>query len=666
MKISLFILLYILADTVLLSQEITTITPSKNGSNDYRSIAIAPNGTMVIAGNGVLLASKNNEIDFTKSHSLKTVFSGIVCSANNSFISVATNGGIYRSTDNAVTWNSVFTQKYSLNGVYADKNIAVAIGEYGVILLSEDNGATWKSVQRKTTEHLNGVWIKDNSIYCVGNGGVFVHSTDLGKTWSAMERVIPDDIRCICFGSGSVAYAGTTSGTIYEVRNSGKEWKTILTDTLFSFQHCTYQNNTYLFTGGYGAYYSSDNTGVQWKKNSIAGLSEWINAAIMRDNVLYCIGDKGIVYHNNNNTWTSLSTLNEIHDMYWIHADDNTIWSGGQNGNAYISEDNGNTWKNRSLQNKRHSIFYTSGTNVMHVFTTDGYQVQSSDKGISWTEKNITNSVIYTGYRQNNRTILGGKTFIAYSDNDDTWTNGSYTFKDEIIYGIGGNSQSGLCAVGKKGIVLVSANNGVSWSSVQSSTDKTLYTVAYMNNEEAVAAGEKGTVLYSQDGGNSWTKIAVDTVTWRKIVPDYARNRFMLISLEGIIYAGKQNTWQKRTESDNYMFNAHVQGNSLWICGTEGYIGAMSLLSSSVDDETPLSEISIVYNSGRDAVLVNNLSDESIDAELFSGVGSSTGQRISLADHSSGEIAVSLASGIYYCLIHRVNKTEIQRVIIIR
>lgn len=109
-----------------------------------------------------------------------------VASREGTVLAVGAGGGVFRSADGGLSWESVPAPAGPLRAVsLATPQVGVAVGPGGTLARTADGGATW-SVQTLPT----GVDLEDVAFatattgYAVGAGGAVVRTMDGGVTWT--------------------------------------------------------------------------------------------------------------------------------------------------------------------------------------------------------------------------------------------------------------------------------------------------------------------------------------------------------------------------------------------------------------------------------------------------------------------------------------------------
>ncbi len=237
-------------------------------------IAVDPNNHSRILAAGIGVSRSTNGTTFAGVGGTHSDHHSIVYSPeDSSVVYMATDGGVYKSTDGGATWTLksyqlVGTQLYSIGvsqsaafrvgGATQDQGIVQTTGsadwvdtgagnEGGFFIVDPNNeqniyvtpwstnlrrstngGSSWTTIVNglggTTPAHL-AVRPGDSSrLLCVGGSQVF-RSTDQGNNWSAAATLGGGATRvAMSDANPSVCYAATSSGQVYRSTNSGSAW----------------------------------------------------------------------------------------------------------------------------------------------------------------------------------------------------------------------------------------------------------------------------------------------------------------------------------------------------------------------------------------------------------------------------------------------------------
>jgi hypothetical protein len=196
---------------------------------------ISKNGdTTIFAGTYGVYASHNNGKSWESTWLNFEVFRTITVS--DTTIYAGTNGGIYRSTDDGVTWDWTYLPSaWQANTIAVQANNIFA-GSWGGVFESSDY-SNWTTINNNLSDSaVNTLAIDGNNIFA-GTGyagtsladsgsGIFL-STDNGSNWNKMNNgLIHSIVVYTLITNGSNIFAGTDKG-IFLSKNNGTNWTEI-------------------------------------------------------------------------------------------------------------------------------------------------------------------------------------------------------------------------------------------------------------------------------------------------------------------------------------------------------------------------------------------------------------------------------------------------------
>ena len=130
--------------------------------------------------------------------------------------------------------------------------------------------------------------------------------------------------------------------------------------------------------------------------------------------------------------------------------------------------------------------------------------IMSLDGGLTWgVGESLTLSdltISSSGYGSF-LTASSDGTILLKSANDTEWSNITFDFGNELIYG--------ACLTGVSELVIVGGNGTIWTYEINEWTNRSvsgwnLFDVSFLDSERGIAVGEQGTILFSDDGGESW------------------------------------------------------------------------------------------------------------------------------------------------------------------
>ena len=326
-------------------------------------------------------------------------FAAVESNPNIVYVGVA-SGGVWKTTNNGTTWESVFDKE----GVSTIGDIAIAPSDPSVVWVgtgepnnrqssswgdgvykSTDAGKTWKNMGLAETRHIGRVVIHPKNpdvVYAAALGhlwgpnperGVY-KTTDGGKTWNQVLKISNDT------GVSDIAMDPESPDTLYAA----------------AYQR---RRTPFGFNGGgiESAIYKTTNGGVTWKKPTKGlpyengGETGRIGLDIYRKdpNIVYALvqHDKGGIYRSEDKgeTWKKMSDTNPRPSYYsQVRIDPNNdlrIWALGAA--MFFSEDGGKSFTTRRVQ-KIHGDFH-----ALWIDPADSNHILAgSDGGIHWSYDN--------------------------------------------------------------------------------------------------------------------------------------------------------------------------------------------------------------------------------------------------------------------------------------
>ncbi len=261
-------------------------------------------------------------------------------------------------------------------------------GTYGGgIFLSTDNGVSWDTVNTGLTSlNVEDIAIRGTvptmlfASTADGGKGVFCSTND-GTSWQAVNTGLPTNLGTyINIGALGVRdtnlYAAGTADGVFHSTNNGASWDTLSSDTGLSpyllvsaFGFGGTSASPILFAGIWGdsGVYFSRNNGTSWTPVTGLSYTEVLSLAIMGS--------------------ANLST-----PILFVGSETSNLASGG----VFRSTDNGTSWTSESTGLMNSDVFALAAIGTNLFAGTDNGIFLSTDSGVSWTSENdgITSTLI--------------------------------------------------------------------------------------------------------------------------------------------------------------------------------------------------------------------------------------------------------------------------------
>ncbi len=393
----------------------------------------------------------------------------------------STGGGVYKTTDDGITWKNISDKFFKTGSVGAitisesDTNIVVVgMGEHparGVmtsmgdgIYKSMDAGKTWTHLGLENTRHISDVIIhptNPNIMYVAAQGAQYAptkergiyRSTDGGNTWEqvlyvntttgasslSMDMTNPRILYASMWQHRRYPWIMESGGEysgLYKSTDGGDTWTKLKEGLPEEFGKSgisvSRANPNRVFSvieaeGKKGGVYRSDDAGKKWKQvnsNRVNIARSWYYMEIFADpqneNVVYVLNAPVMKSIDGGKSFSNIPVPHGDNHHLWINPYDNNNLINSNDGGANISFNGGKSWSTQ--QNQATAQFYRVITDNLVPYNVYGGQQD--------------NSAIAIASRTNDRgidwkdwySVAGGESaFIAFDPNNpETVYGGTY------------------------------------------------------------------------------------------------------------------------------------------------------------------------------------------------------------------------------------------------
>ena len=349
----------------------------------------------------------------------------------------STGGGIWKTTDDGISWKNV-SDKYLKTGTVgalavaeSNSNIIVAgMGEHAArgvmtstgdgVYKSTDAGKTWKHMGLDLTRHISDVVIdpaNPDIIFVAAQGAQYgpsedrgiYRSEDGGNSWQKvlyLDDTTGASSLSMDMNNPLILYAamwqhrrypwtmesgGENSG-LYKSTDGGLNWKKMKQGLPEAFGKAgisvSRANSELVFAvleaeGAKGGVYRSDNAGEKWtqiNKERINIARSWYYMEILADpqneNIVYVLNAPLTKSIDGGKTFKPLPTPHGDNHHLWINPRDNQKMINSNDGGANISNNGGKSWS--SQQNQPTAQFYRVITDNLVPYNVYGGQQDNS------------------------------------------------------------------------------------------------------------------------------------------------------------------------------------------------------------------------------------------------------------------------------------------------
>uniref|UniRef100_A0A7V2ZM09 T9SS type A sorting domain-containing protein n=1 Tax=Ignavibacterium album TaxID=591197 RepID=A0A7V2ZM09_9BACT len=238
--------------------------------------AINSNGYIFISGGcGFLRSTDDGESWTGQAPPSLFSFTAIATNSLNHVFVGTMQDGIYRSSDNGMTWvqiNEGLTSLY-VYSLVTHQNDDVYAGLYYDVCKSTNNGNSWSPTNLGAT-FVNTLGINSSGVLFAGANlqGVY-KSTDNGATWSVCSNGLTTaNIFTLSINTNDDIYLGTVNGGAFRSTDEGNSWIQIGLNG-YQVQCFAFTPSGEIFSGTNNGVFKSTDNGTTWTHISNNGLS---------------------------------------------------------------------------------------------------------------------------------------------------------------------------------------------------------------------------------------------------------------------------------------------------------------------------------------------------------------------------------------------------------
>lgn len=372
----------------------------------------------------------------------RSVASTGVMGRHHTYYMGSTGGGVWKTTDNGLTWNNISDGFFKTGTVGAiavserDPNVViVAMGEHAArgvmtsmgdgVYKSTDAGKTWTHIGLDKSRHISDVIIHPNNpdiIYVTVQGAQYVpsddrgiyRSTDGGKTWQkilSVNNITGPSSLSMDMNNPRILYAamwqhqryswtmvsgGENSG-LYKSTDGGDNWEKMENGLPKEFGKAgisvSRANSERVYAvieaeDKKGGVYRSDDAGKSWKQinsDRINITRSWYYMEIFADpqdeNIVYVLNAPVLKSIDGGKSFSTISVPHGDNHHLWIDPNDNQRLINSNDGGANISHDGGQSWSTQ--ENQPTAQFYRVITDNQVPYHVYGGQQDNSAIGIA-------------------------------------------------------------------------------------------------------------------------------------------------------------------------------------------------------------------------------------------------------------------------------------------
>lgn len=385
------------------------------------------------------------------------------------------NIGVFRSTNNGESWINTNITNSFITGIVIDQNkrVYAAAGGGNGVLVTSNNGLNW--VQKN-----NGlpVPIQISTICLTAAGELLIGSahsnnlsvyisTNYGESWSPGTQVNTYPVHIV--SSGSNIFSASHSLGIYRTTNSGANWIPVNSGLTNYKINRLFANISQVLAATDSGVFRSTNNGNNWAKIGFDNKRITEVSVTSSGIVLAAVTGEGIFRSSNNGTnWVSSSAGFNCNGIASVSASGSNLFAGTAYNGLLRSTDNGNSWLKLSggFKGSACELVFTAPGNVL-LAQSDSGLFRSTNNGNNW-------QMLMSGFISFNN--------IVSNQNGMLFASGSYP-----SFG-----------------VWKSTNNGLNWEMTDPNFMSSVYSLCVTQNGNLFAGTSGGGVYRSTNNGTTW------------------------------------------------------------------------------------------------------------------------------------------------------------------
>lgn len=457
-------------------------------------------------------------------------------------------GGLMKSTDSGNTWVQMLPNSVAVLSISMDSIGAIYVGASNNFYKSTDNGVTWTSIYSglPSLEIATTLCKQRNEIF-VGTGyilqgdGIY-HSTNGGEDW-IQRGLSGQTVYSLTMNDNGTLIAGTKDSGIYKSSDNGLTWLQI-NNGLYNkniFRVKTGPSNLlFACSESDGGIYRSTNLGASWEITGVTAGT--INRAFINETGdIFAATLFGVQkYNTQDSDWSisGLTSVSSVRGWNWLSDIiidyDKVMFASSWSGKVFKSTDYGGTWDTTSDIHSYQThvtdmALYPDNSILLGIY---GFMKRSTDKGITWASiiNGLPNSII-----QNIEVTEEG---VVYAVSGNKLCKANHIDSSFVVIrdGIFASSPPiyNRMATGNNGLIFFadqdvnqgiyrSTDYGETWLKIYNSS---VYSLSLFNNKYVAAglpAGEG--ILFSSNLGDTWEFLnegihSNATIIWNIFDPD--------------------------------------------------------------------------------------------------------------------------------------------------
>lgn len=350
-------------------------------------------------------------------------------------------GKLYRSTNNGVTWDTIYSMPgypvldFDMNS----QGVLICVGK-GFAARSTDMGATWVFLAFNYKDFFSVEFLDDSHVFVAGSLNLM--SWNSGADWTELTNM--GYLKAVSCGENNIVTAGN-EGKIFRSTDRGSSWMTMSKrkDNVFRAAFFTSRDTGFL----------AGEEGTQFIRKTTDGARTW--REIPWHHSYYSIGDmtfieggaKGFLHARNKimsstdygESWFDVAAPLNSNDnlLKFFFVDDQYGYVLGSNKFILKTTDGGTTWsRNAITATSSLEGLYFVNRDVGFIYGSSGISIyKTSDGGLNWVQKYYDPSGYSKGFNfssPNEGVCFTSSSDLYTANQGETWT-GSTSYVPRIL-----------------------------------------------------------------------------------------------------------------------------------------------------------------------------------------------------------------------------------------
>ena len=411
-----------------------TWTPADSGlpTMDVDSLAACDSNMFAITIDGLYQSDDSGntwtecDSNVTRGVGVIAARDSVVCAAIGGVLLSTANYGVLVSTNRGESWarvGSALSDSDVQAIAISDSDIYIGTGSGG-IFRSSDNGVVWDSVNTVSPQTIGAMAASGSDLYVGTNGGGVYAFTNNGSD-QVVQGTGLNTVEVGSFAAGKNKLFASSAGGLFASTDGGESWDPADSGLLNTTVYSLLSTGSSILAGTGGGIFRSTDNGVTWTLADPSYSSSAVFALTSFNNDVYAATSGKLLFSVDDGTVWGASNM-FVTDMNSFAQIGNTLFVGNMIGGGVFAltvSDTGG-WSNRD--NNLTNLYVTSlhAVGKMLYVNTQGGEFESANGGLGWVAADTKplGGVIEAVASDGQATFVGttGGVYVS-GDSGNTW-----------------------------------------------------------------------------------------------------------------------------------------------------------------------------------------------------------------------------------------------------